>query len=114
VAHVHRSNFGVYGVRKVWRQLKRDGHEVGRDHVARLMDELDLSGVVRGKKKRTTWPAEVSVRPADLVERQFTAPAPNQLWVADLERHEALFNRAVMKGHRDAARRSGSVKLRAA
>src|SRR5213075_1361392 len=84
IAHVHRDNFGVYGIEKVWRQLNREGHKVGRDRVARLMVDLDLSGVVRGKQKRTTWPAEVSQRPADLVERNFTAAAPNQLWVSDL------------------------------
>jgi putative transposase len=84
IARVHRANFGVYGIEKVWRQLNREGHTVGRDRVARLMDELNLTGVVRGKKKRTTYPAEVAQRPADLVERKFTAAAPNQLWVADL------------------------------
>lgn len=84
IARVHRANFGVYGIEKIWRQLNREGIKIGRDRAARLMDELELSGVVRGKKKRTTIAAEVSARPADLVERQFTAPAPNQLWVADL------------------------------
>ena len=84
IARVHRDNFGVYGIEKVWRQLKREGHNVGRDRIARLMDDLELSGVVRGKKKRTTIPTEVSPRPADLVERNFTAEAPNRLWVADL------------------------------
>ena len=84
IARVHRDNFGVYGIEKVWRQLNREGIKVGRDRVARLMDDLELSGVVRGKKKRTTIPAELSQRPADLVERNFTADAPNRLWVADL------------------------------
>ena len=84
IARVHRDNFGVYGIEKVWRQLKREGQQIGRDRVARLMDDLELSGVVRGKKKRTTIPAEVSPRPADLVERNFTAEAPNRMWVADL------------------------------
>jgi putative transposase len=84
IARVHRDNFGVYGIEKVWRQLNREAIKVGRDRVARLMDDLDLSGVVRGKKKRTTVPDEVSPRPADLVERNFTATAPNRLWVADL------------------------------
>jgi putative transposase len=84
IARVHRDNFGVYGIEKVWRQLNRESHKVGRDRVARLMNDLDLTGVVRGKKKRTTWPAGVSQRPADLVERNFTAAAPNQLWVSDL------------------------------
>jgi putative transposase len=84
IARVHRDNFGVYGIEKMWRQLNREDIKVGRDHVARLMDDLELSGVVRGKKKRTTIPDEVSPRPADLVERNFTAAAPNALWVADL------------------------------
>jgi len=73
-----------YGIEKVWRQLNREGTRVGRDRVARLMDELDLEGVVRGRRKQTTFPAELSQRPADLVERNFTAAAPNRLWVADL------------------------------
>jgi putative transposase len=84
ITRVHRDNFGVYGIEKVWRQLTREGHKVGRDRVARLMDDLELRGVVRGKRKRTTYPAEVSQRPADLVERNFTASAPNRLWVSDL------------------------------
>ncbi len=84
IARVHRDNFGVYGIEKVWRQLKREGIQLGRDRVARLMDDMQLAGVVRGKRKRTTIPAEVSTRPADLVERNFTAAAPNALWVADL------------------------------
>jgi putative transposase len=85
ISRVHRDNFGVYGIEKVWRQLNREGTRVGRDRVARLMDELDIEGAVRGKRKRiTTWPAELDTRPADLVERNFTAAAPNRLWVADL------------------------------
>ncbi len=84
INRVHRDNFGVYGIEKVWRQLNREGHKFGRDRVARLMGDLELSGVVRGKRKRTTFPAEVSQRPADLVERDFTASAPNRLWVSDL------------------------------
>jgi putative transposase len=85
IGRVHRDNFGVYGIEKVGRQLHREGIQVGRDRVARLMDELDLEGLVRGKRKRvTTWPAELDTRPPDLVERNFTASAPNCLWVADL------------------------------
>jgi putative transposase len=85
IARVHRDNFGVYGVEKVWRQLKREGIRVGRDRVARLMDDLDLEGVVRGKRKPiTTMATQVDTRPDDLVERNFTALAPNELWVADL------------------------------
>jgi putative transposase len=84
IERVYKDNFSVYGARKVWRQLGREGIAVGRDRVARLMGELGIAGVVRGKTKRTTIPAEAEQRPADLVERNFTAPAPNRLWVADL------------------------------
>jgi putative transposase len=81
---VHKENFEVYGIEKVWRHLSREGIRVGRERVARLMREMGLAGVVRGKTKRTTVPGELAQRPADLVERKFTAPAPNRLWVADL------------------------------
>ena len=84
VRRVHRDNFGVYGVEKIWRQLLREGIAVGRDRVARLMRDLGLAGAVRGKKARTTVPGDVGARPADLVDRAFRAPAPNRLWVADL------------------------------
>ena len=73
---MHKDNFEVYGVGKVWRQLGREGIAVGRDRVARLMRELGIAGVVRGKPRRTTTPAPTADRPADLVERDFTAPAP--------------------------------------
>ncbi len=84
VSRVHRDNFRVYGVEKIWRQLVREGITVGRDRVARLMRDLGLAGAVRGKKARTTVPGDVGARPADLVDRAFSAPAPNRLWVADL------------------------------
>jgi putative transposase len=84
ITRVYKDNFSVYGARKVWRQLQREGIGVGRDRVARLMGELGICGVVRGSSKRTTIPAAVDDRPADLVERNFTAPAPNRLWVTDL------------------------------
>jgi putative transposase len=72
-------------VRKVWRQLRREGHQVPRCQVARLMRDLGLFGAVRGKVKRTTITAKTAdARPDDLVQRVFRAPAPNRLWVADL------------------------------
>jgi putative transposase len=75
----------VYGADKVWAQLQREGTRVARCTVERLMRELGLRGVVRGKSSvRTTFGADTSSRPADLVARQFRAPAPNRLWVADL------------------------------
>ena len=84
IERVHRENYSVYGVPKVWRQMNREGTVVARCTVARLMRRLGLRGVVRGKKTRTTIPAEGTDRPRDLVERDFTARRPNELWVADL------------------------------
>jgi putative transposase len=84
IKRVYKDNFEVYGAEKIWRQLAREGIQTGRDHVARLMRELGIRGVVRGAKRRTTIPTLADQRPADLVNRQFTAPAPNRLWVADL------------------------------
>jgi putative transposase len=81
---VFDDNFQVYGAEKLWRQLGREGIAVGRDRVARLMRQLGIRGVVRGAKRPTTTPADTAERPADLVNRDFTAPAPNRLWVADL------------------------------
>ena len=83
IARIHAANFGVYGVRKLWHQLRRAGIPIGRDHTGRLMTAMGLRGVVRGKTIRTTHPA-VGERPADLVNRSFSAPAPNRLWLADL------------------------------
>jgi transposase InsO family protein len=83
IVRVHARNFGVYGVRKVWLTLNREGISVGRDRVARLMTKLGLEGVVRGKAIRTTMPDKAAACPFDLVNRQFHAPAPNMLWVSD-------------------------------
>ena len=84
ITRIHAEHFGVYGVRKAWRVLRREGLEVGRDHVARLMRRLGIAGATRTKRIRTTKPAPLAQRPADLVERVFSAAAPNRLWVADL------------------------------
>ena len=83
IQRVYDANFQVYGVRKVWRQLGRDGVDVARCTVARLMRRLELRGVVRGKRCRTTVADDAAARPLDRVKRQFTAARPNQLWVAD-------------------------------
>ena len=75
----------VYGARKVWRQLRREGIEVARCTVERLMRELGIAGAAaRRKKPRTTVPDATGLRPADLLARDFTAPAPNRRWVADI------------------------------
>lgn len=81
---MHQENYGVYGIEKVWKALQRKRIEIGRDHVARLMAELGIAGLVRGCKTRTTKPAPAAEQPADLVKRNFSASAPNRLWVADL------------------------------
>ncbi len=84
IERVWKENFGVYGARKVWRQLVREEIDVARCTVERLMREMGLQGVVRGRKAKTTIADELAERPADLVRRDFTAERPNQLWVADL------------------------------
>jgi putative transposase len=84
IQRVWDDNYQVYGARKIWRQLRREGFQVARCTVERLMGELGIAGVVRGKTTRTTIHGEQASRPADLVERDFTAARPNQLWVADL------------------------------
>lgn len=84
--HIQRvwdANLMVYGARKVWLELKREGRSVARCTVARLMHLMGLQGVVRGKAKRTTIANDNDPRPLDLVKRNFTATRPNQLWVAD-------------------------------
>ncbi len=84
IQRVFEDNFQVYGARKIWLQLNRENWEVARCTVERLMAQLGISGAIRGGKKyRTTIPDESADRPADLVQRQFRADRPNQLWVAD-------------------------------
>jgi len=84
IRRVFDANFQVYGARKVWRQLNREGIKVARCTVERLMARAGLAGRVRGRTRRTTIPADVAARPGDLVERKFRATAPNQLWIADI------------------------------
>ena len=83
IRRVFEANFGVYGVRKVWRQMKREGIHVARCTVARLMKRLGLKGVVRGKPVKTTVSDKATPCPLDLVNRKFQAPRPNALWVSD-------------------------------
>jgi transposase InsO family protein len=85
IERVWKENLSVYGARKVWLQLKREDFEVARCTVERLMAQMALRGAVRGRAfKRTTVADETAPRPADLVQRDFTADRPNRLWVADL------------------------------
>jgi len=83
IKRVFNENYGVYGVRKVWRQMQREGYDLARCTVARLMRDMELRGVIRGKTQRTTISNKADVCPLDLVNREFKASAPNQLWVSD-------------------------------
>jgi putative transposase len=83
IRRVFDLNFQVYGVRKVWRQLQREGENVARCTVARLMRSMGLQGVVRGKRVKTTVSDSSAPCPLDKVKRQFHAPRPNALWVSD-------------------------------
>ncbi len=83
VRRVFEANFRVYGVRKVWRQLQREGFDVARCTVARLMRAMGLEGVIRGRTVRTTVSDKAAPCPLDHVNRQFHAPRPNALWVSD-------------------------------
>jgi len=83
IRRVYEENFRVYGVRKLWRQLLREGIAVARCTVARLMRTMGLQGIVRGKRVRTTISNTAAPCPLDRVNRQFKAPRPNALWVSD-------------------------------
>ena len=83
VRRVFDDNFQVYGVRKVWRQLRRENHEVARCTVERPMRDMGLRGAIRGKPVRTTVSDKAAPCPLDHVNRQFRAPRPNVLWVSD-------------------------------
>jgi len=84
IERVWRENFEVYGVRKVWLQLNREGIEVARCTVKRLMREMGLTGAVRGRKTKTTVVNPALACPADRVNRNFQVRRPNALWVSDL------------------------------
>ncbi|WP_339036230.1 IS3 family transposase [Bradyrhizobium symbiodeficiens] len=83
VRRVFNENFFVYGARKVWRQLKREGFDVARCTVSRLMQDMGLQGVIRGKPVKTTISDKAAPCPLDHVNRQFRAPRPNVLWLSD-------------------------------
>ena len=83
IRRVFNENFQVYGVRKVWRQLQREGYAIARCTVARLMRSMSLHGIIRGKPIRTTYSDKAAPSPLDRVNHQFKAPAPNRLWVSD-------------------------------
>jgi putative transposase len=80
---VYNAKFQVYGARKVWRQLRREDITVARCTVEQLMEALGIAGVVRGRRRRTTIADPANPAPPDLLQRDFTAPAPNTRWVTD-------------------------------
>jgi putative transposase len=85
IRRVWKANFKVYGADKIWVALNRDKIKVARCSVERLMRQMGIQGARRGRKPFTTIPAEDgTTRPADLVQRQFSAPAPNRLWLCDI------------------------------
>ena len=84
IERVHEDNYGVYGARKIWSELNRQGVDVARCTVERLMREIGLRGLLRDRSPRTTRPAAETGRPRDLVKRDFTATRVNELWVADI------------------------------
>ena len=83
IERVFEENLSVYGVRKVWHQMRREGFDIARCTVARLMKDIGIEGVIRGKTPKTTIPDKALPCPLDRVNRQFQAPAPNVLWVSD-------------------------------
>ena len=99
IRQVHTDNYGVYGVRKMHAELNRRGHRVARCTVHRLMRAEGLRGISRAKGPRTTIPGTGPDTRPDLLDRDFRAPAPNRVWVADIERHEALLNRVGVRDH---------------
>jgi putative transposase len=84
IRRVWEANFRVYGARKVWKQLNREQIRIAKCTTERLMQRLGIQGIRRGKAYKTTIPDDAAARPADLVQREFTATRPNQLWVADI------------------------------
>ncbi len=83
VRRVFEDNWSVYGVRKIWHQLRREGFDVARCTVARLMKDMAIQGIIRGKPHKTTIPDKKQPCPLDKVNHQFRVPAPNMLWVSD-------------------------------
>ena len=111
---IHKASGGTYGVPRVHVELHRRGFPVSHKRVARLMREAGLAGVSRRRGTRTTRVDRSHGAAPDRVERQFQADAPDRLWVADIERHEALLNLAVVRDHRHRPVAAGRLKLRAA
>ena len=111
----HVGNYEAYGSRRMWKALRRQGETAPRCQIERLMAANAIVGAKRrGRPWRTTVQGAAAAASPDLLDRDFTAPAPDRCWVADFERHEALCDRAVMKGHRGPSVAAGGSKLGAA
>ena len=100
IREIHDWSRGTYGVPRMVKELIARGHQVNPKRVERLMREAGLQGVSRRKRIHTTRRDRDGRVAPDLVERDFAAHGPDEIWVADIERHEALLHRAVVKGHR--------------
>ena len=111
IRRVWEDNFEVYGAKKVWKQLNREGHTVARCTVARLMRDLGLRGAVRGQRFKTTIPDEASARPLDLVDRDFTAHSRNEVSGKPGAIHLLQLCRLVTMFTRDNARYSNTTTL---
>ncbi len=112
IQRVFDANWQVYGVRKIWRQLRREGFDVARCTVARLMKVMGIQGIIRGKPHRTTIPDKKLPCPLDKVNRQFRVPAPNMLWVSDftyVATWKGFVYVAPRHGHSDQWRSHGSI-----
>jgi putative transposase len=112
ILRVFEENWRVYGVRKVWRQLGREGFDVARCTVARLMKDMGIQGIIRGKPHRTTIPDKKAPCPLDKMNRQFRVPAPNMLWVSDftyVATWKGFVYVAPRHGHSDQWRSHGSI-----
>lgn len=110
ILRVYEENRRVYGADKIWMQLNREGTRLARCTVERLMRRLGIQGIRRGRRWKTTIPDELQARPSDLVDRNFTAPAPNRLWVADLtyvKTHSRFVYVAIKRRHVQPLRRQG-------
>ena len=101
IVRIHQASRGTYGRPRIHAELRHEGTRCSGKRVARLMRAAGISGIPARRRRRGLTRRRPGVAPhPDLVERRFSAPEPDRLWVADIERHEAPHDRAVMKGHR--------------
>jgi transposase InsO family protein len=111
---IYAASDGNYGVPRMWRALRRGGITINIKRVQRLMRLHGMAGRFRQRRVRTTFPGPDGYVISDLIARNFAPGAPDVAWCQDIERHEALPNRAVVKGHRHRLVAASRLKLRAA